>query len=273
MISIAWLLCVLAPPAWADDPALAQPEEPSARRHFTQGNRLYRARNLDDAIAAYRAGAAIEPVPVFDYNLGQCYRKLGRHAEAIRHYERFLRNGRPEGELHALVMGFLRQLREELALTARLEPRAEPAPKPSPPQQDPLRGVDPPGRPGPAPTPAMDLSASAVARGEPWYSDRLGWGLVAGGAVGAAGAIYLRALALGLHEDAGAVLDEDRRVALRGATRTRNVAGVVLGAGSAALIATGAIRLVLQARAPSRTGIASWSVGVSGRGVAVLGRF
>jgi hypothetical protein len=49
-----------------------------AREHLIRGNRLYNTRAFDAAIEAYKAGALAEPAPVFDYNLGQTYRQLGR---------------------------------------------------------------------------------------------------------------------------------------------------------------------------------------------------
>jgi tetratricopeptide (TPR) repeat protein len=269
LILVALLLCVLAPAAWADDPALAQPNQPHARSHYTQGNRLYRARKLDDAIAAYRAGAAIEAAPVFDYNLGQCYRKLGRHEDAIRHYERFLRNGRPESELHDLVTGFLRQLHAEL--DRRPTP---PIPSPAAAAPEPASAA---GRAVLASTPAAALSSAAVGRehwsSERWYSDRLGWGLVAGGVAAAGGAAYLHVRASDLQRRASADPAEDRRSELRGAAHARSIAGAAFGIASAALIAAGAIRLAIDTREPARPRTAAWSLGITGRGAAVLGRF
>jgi tetratricopeptide (TPR) repeat protein len=274
-ILVALLLHVSASPAWADDLPLAQPKDRGARLHFTQGNRLYRARKLDEAIAEYQAGAAIEPTPVFDYNLGQCYRKLGRHADAIRHYERFLESGRPEGELRDLVTGFLHQLRDELTRTATQQPPTVVAPAPAAmpaPVRAPASG-SPERRSVSAPVSAADLSSSAVARRERWYSDRLGWSLVAGGVAFAGGATYLRVRASGFHDDAGLSPDEDRRIELRDAAQVRGFVGAALGVGSAVLIAAGAFKLAIHAGGPARGEAASWSLGISGRGAAVRGRF
>ena len=143
---------MLAFPAWADEPALAPPKEPSALSHFHRGNQLFRARQIGEALAAYRAGVAIEPAPVFDYNLGQCYRKLGRRADAIRHYERFLERGRPEGPVRDLVTGFLRQLREDPTddVLPRPPPRIGP-PWDSPSQPRPPRNEPPSDTPSPPP--------------------------------------------------------------------------------------------------------------------------
>jgi hypothetical protein len=300
-ILVALLLHVLVAPAWADDPALASPKEPSARRHFKQGNRLYRAHKLEEAIAEYQAGAAIEPAPVFDYNLGQSYRKLGRPADAVRHYERFLENGRPEGELRELVTGLLRELREDMAraatprlhamvtpapavvttttttttTTATPAPAAAAAPPPGAAAPPARAHLSPERRAGPPAVPAADLSASAVARRERWYADRLGWSLVASGVVLAGGAMYLRVRASGLVDDVELTPDEGRRSELHDAAQVRGIAGAALGVGSAALIAAGAFKLAVHASGSgsARTRAASWSIGISARGAAVLGRF
>jgi hypothetical protein len=85
--------------------------------------------------------------------------------------------------------------------------------------------------------------------------------------------MYLRMRASGLHDDAGLVPAEDRRVELRDAAQIRGVVGTALGVGSAVLIAAGVIKLAVHAGGPARDKTASWSVGVIGRGVTVLGRF
>ena len=261
---IALLLCALASTARADDPALAQPKEPNARLHFTRGNRLYRARKLEDAITAYQAGAVLEPAPVFDYNLGQCYRKLGRYTDAIRHYERFLERGRPAGELRDLVTGFLRQMREE-------QDRQQPLPQPPP--QVASQPRSPVGRAGAAALPTAARSTSIEVLGERWYADRLGWGLVGGGVATAGVAVYLRMRASDLHDTAGSVLDEDRRLELRGAAHARGVSSAVLGVGGGVLLVAGTIRLAGHAKSSSRPNAASWHIGITGRGAAVFGRF
>src|SRR6185369_4114796 len=81
-----------------------KPSNPEALRQFETGNRAYksvmdrtrvrgdaeRERELDRAIEAYRAGAAIEDVSAFDFNLGQAYRVRGHSREAVEHLQRFL---------------------------------------------------------------------------------------------------------------------------------------------------------------------------------------
>ena len=126
-------LCAIDPAARADDSAMRLPAEPTALVHYTQGNRLYRLRKFEEAITEYQAGAMIDPAPVFDYNLGQCYRQLGKYTEAIWHYERFLKSGQPDGQRQALVTGFLVQMRAELERKAMTQPPTDSASDPRPP--------------------------------------------------------------------------------------------------------------------------------------------
>ena len=295
-ILVTLLLFALTLPVRADNPKLSLPKDLAARSHFMRGNRLYRESQLDEAIAAYQAGVAIEPVPVFDYNLGQCYRKLGRRADAIRHYERFLERGQPEGEMRDLVIGFLRQLRDELAREAPARPPAKNAPAPSPPAPSPpapsppppsppAPSPPPPSPPSPSPPPPAAKSAppsgasaqralpimgaaltpsTITARSVPaeprrpgWYSDPLGWGLVAGGVAAAGGALYLHGRAADLSGAADPAIAEDRRLELRDAARARGIASAALGLAGAALMVAGAARLALH----------------TDRGVVLLGEF
>lgn len=96
-----WLLFIAG--AARADP-FAKPASPEAREHLIRGNRLYGVRSFEEAITEYKAGALVEPAPVFDYNLGQCFRQLGRYQEALWYYQQFLSSGNPEGE----VLGAIR---------------------------------------------------------------------------------------------------------------------------------------------------------------------
>lgn len=133
---VCWFVLgtVLASSARADDP-LAKPKDAVAREHLLQGNKRYRLREFEKAIEEYKAGTLREDAPVFLYNLGQCYRQLGKYQDAIWHYERFLSRARPEGEFKTAVDEFLRQMRAELEKTrpdalslavVALEPSARP---------------------------------------------------------------------------------------------------------------------------------------------------
>ncbi|MEP6864173.1 MAG: tetratricopeptide repeat protein [Deltaproteobacteria bacterium] len=164
--------------ARADDP-LAKPKDPVAQEHLSQGNKLYRLRDFDKAIEEYKAGALKEDAPVFLYNLGQCYRQLGKYEDAIWHYERFLSRAQPTGDMRTAVEDFVKQMKSELDKKAMSQPPTEPAPEPKPKLEAARQPV--------APQP--------VAPVDPWYADGLGWTFAGAGllATGIGGYLLLDA--------------------------------------------------------------------------------
>jgi tetratricopeptide (TPR) repeat protein len=257
------LLSMLASTVRASDSIKEMPTDPRALEHYTQGNRLYRLRKFDEAIAEYQAGAMIEPAMVFDYNLGQCYRQLGKYVEAIWHYERFLKHGHPNRERQVLVTGFLSQMRAELERKAMTQPPTDIQPDPSPPAT----------RPEPAPVLQASQTLSATGRTERWYSDGVGWGLVGTGLIsgGIAGALFLNSSSL--RDDANASLNENRRIELRDTAATRERIGIAIGVGGAVLIVGGLIKLAVHPSEQSRASASSWEFRASPRGLVVFGRF
>jgi tetratricopeptide (TPR) repeat protein len=272
-----------APPARADGASRAEPSVPAARQHFVQGNRLYRVRKLDEAIAQYQAAAVIEPAPIFDFNLGQCYRKLGRYADALWHYERFLRNSQMNDELRVLATGFVRQLRDELERARTLNAGAAAArperPAMTRPPVDVAAVPRAPDEARAASPPAAGSRSSDAARGHanrPWHADAFGWTLLGAGVLGAGSAGVLLASASGRWDDAMVTQDESRRAELRNSASTRARAAAALGAGGAALIAAGVIKLAIHAGEQPRPRAEAWrleGLGLSRHGVVVLGAF
>lgn len=141
---VVLLFSSLATTAHADP--LAKPTNVVAREYLTAGNRFYRLREFEKAIEEYKAGAVREDAPVFYYNLGQCYRQLGRYDDAIWHYERFLERGKATGEVEASVRDFIARMKDELEKKAMKQPPVEPAP-PSPAVMSPSPGPALPVRP------------------------------------------------------------------------------------------------------------------------------
>jgi tetratricopeptide (TPR) repeat protein len=123
------LISALATTAHAD--ALAKPTNVVAHEHLAAGNRYYRLRDFEKAIEEYKFGAVREDSPVFYYNLGQCYRQLGRYEDAIWHYEQFLGRGKPTGEVETSVQKFITQMKAELEKAAMKQQPVEPAPPPT----------------------------------------------------------------------------------------------------------------------------------------------
>ena len=162
-----------------------QPASAEARNHLARGNKLYGIRSFEEAVKEYKAGALVEAAPVFDYNLGQCYRQLGKYQEAIWHYKRFITRGDPQGEVLDAVNGFLAQMKSELDKQAMPQKPIEPGP----------------GLPHAAqPPPENSVAAPAPAR---WTTTRrIAVGAGAGGVVSLAAGIVFGVQSQGFKDDA-----------------------------------------------------------------------
>ncbi len=252
---------VSASPAFADDP-LAKPKTAAAREHLTQGNKLYRLREFEKAIEEYKAGALRDDANVFLYNLGQCYRQLGKYDDAIWHYERFLSRAQPTGNLKTAVENFVQQMKDERDKKAMTQPPVEPAPEP----------VNTTTTP-PTPPIAITATTRSEERPAPWYADGAGWALTGTGLIGAGIGGYLLLDSADLFDRANNEDRQDVRQDLRDKAGTRRVVGAVLGAAGVGLLATGVIKLVLHPSPTERPAMTSWGVGITDRGVQVFGIF
>ncbi len=253
LASVGLLALVIATPARADD-ALAKPRNATAQQRLAAGNKLYRVREFDKAVDEYKAGALVEDVPVFHYNLGQCYRQLGRYDDAIWHYERFLDRSKPTGEVRAAVDAFVTQMKSELAKKAMTQPPTDPAPIPDKPLSEPK-------------------THTVVEPGERWYADAFGWGLAGAGAIGVGTSIGLILNAKALDDDANNEPNQEVRNSLRDRAETRRLTGTIVGAFGVAAFAAGAIKLVIYRKARERTVTTSWNIGVGRDSIFLLGRF
>lgn len=228
----AWLLLwavatlvALGEPGYAEpaDP-LARPDHPQAREHLARGNKLYAVREFARAIEEYKAGALLEDATVFQYNLAQSYRLLGNHAEALWHYERFLKRAQPQEPLRSAVLQFIEQQKaaSEKATGHATAPTAQAR------EQVPLHSSPPPPR------------------RRRWAHDRLGWSLVGSGvALGAASGI-LFALARSLDRDGNAEPLESRREDLRDRAQNRRIAAYLTGGLGLFALGAGGVRLWLH---------------------------
>jgi tetratricopeptide (TPR) repeat protein len=269
MTWVAIATCLLVEPgrARADSSnPLAKPADRVAREHLVRGNRLYNTRAFEEAITEYKTGALADPTPVFDYNLGQAYRQLGKYRDALWHYERFLKYGNPTGELLDAVNRFMSEMRAQLANRAPTMHPTGPAAtegaafRPAGPSSSPARLVDrnePVGR----------IERANYAGAPNW----LGWTTLGTGvvALGTSGVLLLSASSL--KDRANAEPDVRERNALHDRAGTRNLIGATAGIGGVALTATAVVMLVVRSR--SQANATSWSMGISGSGLTVLGSF
>ena len=89
VIAVSALVCVTA----VGSPALADPgrsDREKATAILAEGAELYRNGQLRRALGNFQAALVLFPSPKIHYNVGLAYQGLGRNAEALKAYERFL---------------------------------------------------------------------------------------------------------------------------------------------------------------------------------------
>lgn len=247
--------------AWATELSeLAKPKIAEAKEHLSKGNRLYRVREFERAIEEYKAGAIIEDVPVFGYNLAQCYRQIGRYEEAIWHYERFMFRVKPTGEMKEAIEGFLVQMKAELEKQAMSKPPIEPAPEASP------------APPPPASVEVPKIEA-AIEPAEAWYRDKVGWAVSGAGVVGASVALGFFVSASGLDSDSNGATNDSGRDEIRARAHDRRVIGTVVGVAGGAALAVGIVKLAIYPKGRDDKATTALDLGVTSTGLLLTGRF
>jgi tetratricopeptide (TPR) repeat protein len=212
------LLAALAP-AHAQE-AGRRPMSAEARARLQEGIRLFEAGEYAAAIAAFRAGRALDPHPDFLYAEAQAEQRRGNCPGAIAAYRAFLLGDPPAAERDLAGRNIERC--EEALRRVGATPSATMAEVPPP------SAVPPPAAPTPEPR-------------RPWYRDRVGTSLAALGIVGVAGGVSLLWLGERAAVDANAesttLGDYQRHRDASGRYRTGGLivggAGVVLSALSA----------------------------------------
>jgi PEGA domain/Tetratricopeptide repeat len=88
------LLAVSVVPAFAKEPKKSSSEQKEADRHFKSGVALFKEAKYKEALAEFERAYEIAPHPLVLYNIAGCHRELSNYGEAIRFYERFLKEGK-----------------------------------------------------------------------------------------------------------------------------------------------------------------------------------
>lgn len=249
----------------AADP-LAEPSDDEARGHLARGRRLYKAaldlepgtakvEKFEQALEAFRKGAEIVDMAIFQWNLGQCNRMLGRYDQAIEHFERFIlrAEGAPSAAKH---VASARQLIHDMRSATKRPPTETMQdavfPKPAPSAPAPTAGP---------PRAAVTSGGDAVlASPERWYHDEIGWGLSGAAAVLLGVGVGLEVSAAGLRDDAARAGDQRSHQRLLDRADTRDTWGVITLAGGAALGVAAVVRLVLVPSKPATVMARSFSV-------------
>lgn len=234
--------------------AIGRPTKPEAVAHFKQGNAHYKVRDFEKAVEEYKAGALIEASAIFDYNLGQCYRQLGKYEDAIWHYERYLHSGIATAQESDSIKHWITQMKAEIEQQAKSTPPTEPA------------TMQPEGQP------AIIQPLAVQKTVEPWHRDAFGWGITGAGLmVSSIGAVLL-VDAASLRRDANKAPSQQEQNALHGKADTRSLAGGIVLAVGGGLLVTGIVKLAIHDQ-EERTTSTSWMIGLSPTGIFASGRF
>jgi tetratricopeptide (TPR) repeat protein len=149
-------------------PAIGEIDKVTAKAHFEAASRLYDVQEFAKALEEYKAAYLAKPDPVFLFNIGQCYRKLGKREQAIEFYRNFLRKAPADDPNRPAVESRLREteagVSTEAARPQPVQPAVQPAAQPAAPA--PPVALPPSAMPEPpvATEPAgVDLSSSAFA--------------------------------------------------------------------------------------------------------------
>lgn len=149
-------------------PALgADADKAAARAHYEAATRLHDIKEWAKALDEFKAAYLSKPDPAFLFNIGQCYRKLGKHAQALEFYREYLKKTDPDDPNRASVETRVREM--EAGDVFENQAPASPPPLPAdlgsaPPSQH--RGPAPPAEERPA-TPAAERSPPVPAEERP----------------------------------------------------------------------------------------------------------
>lgn len=268
------LLCTcavlaLAGPALAEPP-IARPKDPAALKHLDVATKLYDIRSFEQAIEEYKAGALVEPAPVFDYDLAQCYRQLHKYKDAIWHYQRFLKESPETVEHDEAVKKFIEQMQAELDQKAMTAPPTEDANAPAP---KPITPTSAPTTPAAPAATSEDEEAPPPATTDAWYRDPIGWSLVGGGVAALGASTYFLLDARSKDLDSNKTPGQTEQASLRDTAHSHRLIGGIVGGIGIAAVAAGVVKLVLHTTSDERAETAGLGIGITGNGFAVTGRF
>ena len=284
---LAWALVLAPRPSLAEpgaeppasEPGTGEPNEQDAQvaramDAYQRGTQNYNLAQYEAALADFTEAASLYASPDFQYNIGLCYEKLGKHEEAIRAFAAYLRakpdaEDRPnvENRIHALEQALEQEAEQrrreaEAAEAARLAAAsAEPEPAP----------VQPADEPEPTPVGRPLIIAGAALIG-------LGAAVALGGGIGFGVAAGRRSRAIDEVQTGGnpeeLTFGDTQQLEREG----KRLEGLQIGmaAGGAVVAVTGAVLLALglrkqqAAKTQARLGP---TLGRSGAGLVLTGRF
>ena len=229
----------------------AQGDTDLAKGYYKLGVELYNRADYEEALVQFKKAFKYSGKAALLHNMARCYESLGRHEEAVAHYERYLEEGKPaDAAMISARIGNLKRL---------IERKKTPAPKPAPvsasqPTPAPAPATKPAGSDTPKP-PDKPTPAPAPSRSRPLRTT--GWILVGVGAASLVAGIILGKSA----SDAASNLEDDnadkkgveyadvmKDVEHGQSMQNAQIATLVVGGVAAA---AGAVLLILDARRAS----------------------
>src|SRR5690242_17142451 len=87
-----------------------------AKAHFNKGTAFYSQARYEEAIAEFEAAYRAKPHGVINYNLAQCYEKLGDIGKALSKYQDYLRevpDAKDRGTVEVAIANLQRRLDEQ----------------------------------------------------------------------------------------------------------------------------------------------------------------
>lgn len=114
-------------------PPAADPNSPDALSD--EAIARFKQKDYDGAVDYFERAYGVDPKPNYLFNIGRVYEEAGRLPEAVKYYERFLREPGVDLESREIALQRLRVLRAIIAETTPKEPvKVEPEPEPEPPK-------------------------------------------------------------------------------------------------------------------------------------------
>jgi hypothetical protein len=104
--------CVIEPYTTAH---AAEADKVAARAHYETATRMFEVREYAEALKEYKAAYIAKPDPAFLFNIGQCYRKMGKDAEALEFFQQFLKKTPLDDPNRDLVEARIRNIRSGVA--------------------------------------------------------------------------------------------------------------------------------------------------------------
>jgi hypothetical protein len=114
--------------SWAALALAGEGDKVAAKAHYEAANKYYDLHEYEDAVKEYKAAYFAKPDPAFLFNIGQCYRKLGKADQAIDFFREYLKKASPDDPNRANAEARVRELELGSASEADASLKAPPPP-------------------------------------------------------------------------------------------------------------------------------------------------